>query len=574
MQPDPEQINGYLAKILASPEFGNASRLKELLSYLVSSSLSGDADRLKGYAIGVDVFDRPEDFDPAIDSIVRVQVGRLRKLLETYYGGSGESDEMIITLPKGSYAPVFASRQARSAPAAETETGARQKSGPPPTDEHRAAQGDAPWRRRAFLSLSAALVLACILLVMLVRGRGAEVDLAIVEPQGPVVFVERYATSNDTELSRRLRDGLQYELVDHLTRFPDLFVLGIDTVRAGARSGAGPRVDFRLTGTVQVENGHIRVASQLVQDSSGAVVWSEISDGEMNDASGILRIQSDTAASVATALGQPNGVIQENMRMELTRAKDVALEDYLCVLDAYEYERAKTRAKHAEVRDCLEKATRRSASYASAWAKLSWVYGDEQRYGFNLRKTAAPPFERARDAAERAVQADPTNAQGHQYLALALFSLHADAGFRGAAQRALELNPNNAELLADIGWNLVLLNDSERGKQMIEKALVLNPGHPPWYHTGLALYALQNNLPEMALEEAKANSRDGGSFSRLLLAAAYRLNDDEAAADAIVAEVAQSDPDIVKNPRRMAEAWRVTPDVAKLMFGADAMETT
>ena len=100
-------VEKQLERILASPHFAETTRLKRFLRYLVERALAGDTDSLKGYAIGLDVFDRPDDFDPSVDTIVRVQAGKLRTRLDLYYAGEGRDDPVQITIPKGSYAPVF-----------------------------------------------------------------------------------------------------------------------------------------------------------------------------------------------------------------------------------------------------------------------------------------------------------------------------------------------------------------------------------------------------------------------------------------------------------------------------------
>ncbi|MEM9427567.1 MAG: hypothetical protein AAGA06_12795 [Pseudomonadota bacterium] len=62
---------------------------------------------MKGYSIGLDVFDKPEDFDPTIDTIMRVQASKLRSRLDLYYATEGAEDPLRILVPKGSYVPVF-----------------------------------------------------------------------------------------------------------------------------------------------------------------------------------------------------------------------------------------------------------------------------------------------------------------------------------------------------------------------------------------------------------------------------------------------------------------------------------
>lgn len=101
-----ERIRDHLSKVLASREFESSERLCRFLRFTVDAVLAGQQDQIKEYLIGKEVFDRNSDYDPRLDPIVRVEARRLRKKLEDYYAGAGSSDDLRITLPKGSYVPT------------------------------------------------------------------------------------------------------------------------------------------------------------------------------------------------------------------------------------------------------------------------------------------------------------------------------------------------------------------------------------------------------------------------------------------------------------------------------------
>jgi tetratricopeptide (TPR) repeat protein len=102
-------IQEELQRILSSPTFLNARRPSQFLRFIVEGTLAGE-ERIKEYLIGVEVFERPQDYDPKDDPVVRIEAGRLRKKLSEYYAGSGANDPIIIELPKGGYVPVFYER--------------------------------------------------------------------------------------------------------------------------------------------------------------------------------------------------------------------------------------------------------------------------------------------------------------------------------------------------------------------------------------------------------------------------------------------------------------------------------
>ena len=109
--PNSQEINNQLIRILQSEQFVGSPKLTELLNYLVSKTLEGKQDQLKAYSIAVDVFKRDEDFSSSIDPIVRIQAGRLRRSLDLYYAKQGADDPLFISIPKGRYIPHFSFRE-------------------------------------------------------------------------------------------------------------------------------------------------------------------------------------------------------------------------------------------------------------------------------------------------------------------------------------------------------------------------------------------------------------------------------------------------------------------------------
>ena len=74
---------------------------------MVEETLAGRAERIKAYNIATTVFGRDHHFDPQLNSIVRIEAGRLRRSLERYYLTSGRDDPVRIDVPQGIYVPTF-----------------------------------------------------------------------------------------------------------------------------------------------------------------------------------------------------------------------------------------------------------------------------------------------------------------------------------------------------------------------------------------------------------------------------------------------------------------------------------
>lgn len=113
MQVESHRIEPCLERILASAEFARSERMARFLSFIVRRSISVNGGRIatgneiKERTIGIEVFDRPPDWDPKLDTIVRSEARRLRKKLEIYYQTAGSSDPVRISIPKGGYVPEF-----------------------------------------------------------------------------------------------------------------------------------------------------------------------------------------------------------------------------------------------------------------------------------------------------------------------------------------------------------------------------------------------------------------------------------------------------------------------------------
>ena len=100
-------VLGALEQVLAGRAFQGAGRSGALLRFLIERTLAGQADQLKEYTVGAEALGRGAAFDPRSDSIVRVEVSRLRGRLDLYYATEGAIDPVRILVPKGSYVPTF-----------------------------------------------------------------------------------------------------------------------------------------------------------------------------------------------------------------------------------------------------------------------------------------------------------------------------------------------------------------------------------------------------------------------------------------------------------------------------------
>src|SRR5262245_13951168 len=99
-------VRAELDRILASEVFARSSRLSSFLKFIVEKTLAGEGGSLKEHVIAIELYEKSADFNTAEDPIVRVDARRLRDRLREYYAGASDGG-VIISVPKGSYTPVF-----------------------------------------------------------------------------------------------------------------------------------------------------------------------------------------------------------------------------------------------------------------------------------------------------------------------------------------------------------------------------------------------------------------------------------------------------------------------------------
>jgi hypothetical protein len=102
----PSLVRLQLERIVHSAVLAKSTRLTAFLRYVVEQTLAGQGGNLKEQVLALELYGRTSDFDSGLDSIVRVDARRLRDRLREYYAES-TGDPVIISLPKGTYVPVF-----------------------------------------------------------------------------------------------------------------------------------------------------------------------------------------------------------------------------------------------------------------------------------------------------------------------------------------------------------------------------------------------------------------------------------------------------------------------------------
>ena len=526
--PGPDAVRSQLDRVLGSTDFAPSARMTSFLRYVVEETLEGRAERLKEYTIATEVFGRDESFDPQTNTIVRVEAGRLRRRIERYYLTTGRGDPVRIDLPKGKYVPLF--RAAATVEEIGTAGPEQDAAGPS------AQTGAVPQ-----------------------TARGPDTDEAAL-PSGPSIAVLPFDNLSGDPEQAFFADGISEEIINALTRFPDLRVIA----RHSTFKYKGQRVDVRdvgrdlavryvLEGSIRKGGNMVRVTAQLIEAADGTHLFSETYDRDLS-ARNILEVQDDISERIVAAVGQPYGVIARAGTRRSRRKKVEHLDAYDAVLRFYDYWINGSAESHASVRAALEHAVELDPGYASAWAALAETYLNELIFSFNPRADSNP-LDRALEAAQKAVVLDPESSMAYHMLSNTHFHRAELDEFRAAAARAIALNPNHADMLADVGVRLCCVGEWDRGMELAEKAIFLSPTHPGWFHGAPTLDHYNKGKFEDALAEAKQVQTAGLSWNFVLVAMCCGQLGREEEARAACGKLVELVPDFGENAWFYLSAW-------------------
>lgn len=94
-------------RIAASRSFSKSVLLRRFLLYVCREQLEGRSQQINETRVGIEVFQRADDYNPAEDNVVRNYARTLRRRLEQYFQNEGSGETLRLTIPRGGYVPVF-----------------------------------------------------------------------------------------------------------------------------------------------------------------------------------------------------------------------------------------------------------------------------------------------------------------------------------------------------------------------------------------------------------------------------------------------------------------------------------
>lgn len=550
----PEEVQQQLDRILSSPEFRLPERARRFLEFVVTETLAGQRDYLKAFTIAQAVFGRDTSFDAQQDPCVRIEAGRLRRELEHYYLTAGAADRIIITIPRGGYAPVFEVRQGAQ-PAEMQQTGPSAPLPPPGDDGPQAVPaGDTasrdkairrlPWSRYWLLAGGAAAAFAAAATFQHVRSvyTGNETPPGTVGR--PTIVVERFESGSGGGAASDISQGITDDIIEKLVPFNDIVVAA---ALPGNRDGeVSPQPIYALRGSIRLEGGTLRSTARLVRRADGIIIWANNYDADM-EVQGILKTQASLAGEIATAVARPFGVIFQADTASIAGSADA----FSCVLSYYSYRSEMTPQAQGTAKSCLQQAAEKTPDDSNVAAFLSLTYLDEFRFPYQLdTKPTAATLATARELAERAVHLDPKNARALQALMLANFFGNDPAEALRAGEAAYASNSNDTEVAGEYGLRLAMSGKWDRGCELITEAVGRNAGPQGYYEVGMALCAFMRGDTQAAELWSRMSDLNYNPMHRLVLLSILGTLGKAAEAKEQIDWIEARSPSLIANVRR------------------------
>lgn len=514
---DESVIAGALERVTNSLEFKDSKRSTQMLNYIVEKYLSGHANQINGTTIAQDVLGASIDFDPSTNPIVRVQAGRLRKLLSEYYRRSGKDDHVIIYVAKGQYAPQFERRN--------------------PLPITNSPQNKSKFSPRKITKWFLTCLIGVTILASLIYGLRNTLTPQTAQTTTiyPSIVILPFHNLTGYPKYDVLGQGFQHQLGTDLSKFRVVRVVFSSQTYEEILATTNPNADYVLEGTFLSVENEIDLLIKLRNVKSGKTITQHRIKEKSGDDSyfnALANISANLSMQYAGRIGviAKDSLANLKQEMETSNKTSLNLKAFECLSLFYRFEEDKTLENFNHAAPCLEHQVSQNGADSSLYAALAWitVYASPRTELFkNIPNPEKYSLQRALELAEQAIAIDPSNSIAHNYVALIQWRLgHPNAAIM-SIRRSIQLNPADASNLSNLAQFLCYTGDWENGLEASREAIRLNPNAQYWYYTPLFARAVLDRDGEKADLYAQKHFGVGGSDGATFALIAASINEDE-----------------------------------------------
>ncbi|MBZ5857619.1 tetratricopeptide repeat protein [Flavihumibacter profundi] len=491
---NPAMVNEQLSQILSSETFQSSTILSRFLKFIVEETLAGNEAALKEYTIALKVLSKRPDFNPQLDPIVRIHAGRLRRSLREYYNNAGQSDTLIISMPRGSYVPAFS-----AIPAGE------------------------------------------------ITRNQAAVKQEIIVGRKTSIAVLPFKNIGADASTGNFADGLGDRLSTELTRYPELAVVAYYSCRSIAdkitdvkEAGAMLDAQYLLTGSVQRDDTHIRLTVQLILAGTREQVWANFYERDSNVLN-LLEVQDEIVWQVVSQAAGHYGAILRNVS-KIPPAKSIHdISVYEAIFWYYHFVNNLSEEIFHKAENAMQQAVEADPEYALGWAVLGELFVGGYFLGFQSKLTQQQ-LELAVVYGKKSIKTDPFCQHGYQTIALANLFLHNKTEAKKAIEAWMTIKPGAAGIMGAIGFCLICCGEYDRGFKLLDESIHLNPYYQWWFNGGLGFYHFEKKNYADSIYWAEKMNMPGVPWELLLKTASLAELDQMAEAQKCGEQLMQQFP--------------------------------
>ena len=341
-------------------------------------------------------------------------------------------------------------------------------------------------------------------------------------PDKPSIAVLAFNNMSGDPEQEYFSDGISEDIITDLSKLSELHVIArnssftykgkpVDVMQVGRDL----RVRYVLEGSVRKAGNRVRVTGQLIDTESGAHIWADRFDRDLND---IFAVQDELTQEIISALKVK---LTPEKKDRLARKNTIDQEAYDLFLRGRERAWLNTRSGNIEARNLLGRAVTINPDFAAAHAFIGFTHVNDYINGW--AEIPERSLQIGLEIAERAVQMDETEPQGHYALAVALYFHRQLDRALAEARRSVALAPNFAQGHQTIARILTFSGDANGAINTLDAYMRLDPLYPDMllYFLAEARFSLgQFDEAVMALKQRHQRNPNSAT-SYALLASCY-----------------------------------------------------